>query len=304
MTKFFKSLPYHFKTAFSSIVRHFSMTFSSSSAVTVTLTLFMLFLVIAGNISNFTYSIEDSLQIYATIEPTVADEEIAGLQQRIEGLDHVVNVTFSDKEQEKEKYFEGRTDEASQKLYEAYSGDGNPFYHAFKIEVDSGENLASVNQALNSMEELYDAAYGGESVMMLVKAMDGIRIAGGAIVAALSILAIFLISNTIKSAIYARNNEIAIMRNVGATNGFIKMPFMIEGMIIGMIGSVIPILIILFGYPYMFNAMNGSFLIPMFKLQETMPFTLYISGIILVTGMVVGILGSFFAVNKYLRWKR
>ena len=157
---------------------------------------------------------------------------------------------------------------------------------------------------LQEREEILEAAYGGDSVIMLVRAMDGIRIAGGIFVIALSVLAIFLISNTIKSAIYSRNNEISIMRNVGATNGFIKMPFMIEGMVIGMIGAIVPILITLFGYSYLYNALNGVLLISMFKMQPVIPFAIYVSVALLATGMIVGMLGSFFAVNKYLRWKR
>ena len=94
------------------------------------------------------------------------------------------------------------------------------------------------------------------------------------------------------------------MRNVGATNGFIKMPFMIEGMVIGMIGAIVPILITLFGYSYLYNALNGVLLIPMFKMQPVIPFAIYVSVALLATGMIVGMLGSFFAVNKYLRWKR
>ena len=300
MIKFFKSLPYHTKTALKSIARHLALTFSSASAVSVTLTLLMVFLVLAGNVSSFTYSIEDSLQIYATIEDTVSEEEINALQSEIEAMDHVVNVTFSDKEQELENYIGNNEDEASQRLFEAYSGEGNPLKNAFIIEVDSGNNLEEVSATLQERE----AAYGGDSVIMLVRAMDGIRIAGGIFVIALSVLAIFLISNTIKSAIYSRNNEISIMRNVGATNGFIKMPFMIEGMVIGMIGAIVPILITLFGYSYLYNALNGVLLISMFKMQPVIPFAIYVSVALLATGMIVGMLGSFFAVNKYLRWKR
>lgn len=305
MIKFLKLIPYHTKTALNSIVRHLAMTFSSASAVTVTLTLLMVFLIVAGNVSNFTYSIEDSLQIHATIESTVDEEQIAALQAKIEAMNHVKNVVFSSKEEELASYFDGMNmDESLDKVRARYEGEANPCMNAFLIEVDRGENLKTVSSQLQALEEIHDAAYGGESVSMLIKAMDGIRITGGVFVVVLSILAIFLISNTIKIAIYSRNNEIAIMRNVGATNGFIKMPFMIEGMFIGMIGAVIPILLTVFGYRYIYNSLNGVFLIAMFKLQEIMPFSLYVCLAILVTGMLVGILGSFFAVNKYLRWKR
>ena len=304
MIKFFKSIPYHTKTAFKSIARHLALTFSSASAVSVTLTLLMVFLVLAGNVSSFTYSIEESLQIDATIEITLTQEEITVLQSEIEAMDHVVKVTFSDKEQELESYIGNNDDEASQRLYAAYRGEGNPLLNAFVIEVDNGNNLETVSKELQDLEGIYDAAYGGDSVVMLVKAMDGVRIAGGIFVAALSVLAIFLISNTIKSAIYSRNSEISIMRNVGATNGFIKMPFMIEGMMIGVIGAILPILLTIFGYSYVYNALNGVLLIPMFRMQPVIPFAVYVSLALLATGMIVGMLGSFFAVNKYLRWKR
>ncbi|MGN1343988.1 MAG: permease-like cell division protein FtsX [Traorella sp.] len=303
MIKFIKSLPYHMKTAVNSLLRHFALTFSSSTAVMVTLTLLMVFLVVAGNVANFTYSIEDSLKIHATIESTLSDDDILLLQDKIEKLPHVKKVTYSNKDEELESYISGM-DESSQKLYKIYEGEGNPLLNAFIIEVDNGDYLETVNKALIEMEEIHDSAYGGDSASMLIKAMDGIRFTGGIFVIALSILAIFLISNTIKSAIYSRNNEIAIMRNVGATNGFIKMPFMIEGMFIGILGSILPIILTIFGYRYIYDSLNGVLLIAMFKLQPVYPFVFYVSLTLLITGMVVGMLGSFFAVNKYLRWKR
>lgn len=303
MIKFIKSIPYHIKTAYKSLIRHFALTFSSTTAVMVTLTLLMAFLVVAGNIANFTYNIEDSLKIHTTIESTLNADDIAVLQDKIEKMSHVKNVTFSSKDQELESYISGM-DESSQKLYEIYKGEGNPLLHAFIVEVDHGNNLESVTNALLAMDEIHDAAYGGDSAMMLVTAMDGLRVTGGIFVVALSVLAVFLISNTIKSAIYARQDEISIMRNIGATNGFIKMPFMIEGMFIGILGSIIPIILTVIGYEYIYEALNGVLLIAMFKLQPIYPFTLYVSLTLLATGIIVGIMGSFFAVNKYLRWKR
>ena len=120
----------------------------------------------------------------------------------------------------------------------------------------------------------------------------------------LALLALFLISNSIKMTIYARNREISIMRNVGATNGYIKVPFMLEGMIIGFIGSLIPCLITYFGYRYLFDVMGGQIFSNMFSLQPVMPFTLEICVILIVAGMLVGLFGSFFSTTKYLHWKR
>ena len=303
MIRFFKSIPYHVKTAFNSLTRHFALTFSSATAVTVTLTLLMTFLVIAGNVSNFTYNVEDSLKIHSTIESTLTEQEINALKDKIESMKFVKSVTFSNKDQELESYL-NELDDSAKKLYEVYKGEGNPLLHAFIVEVTHGDNLDTVNNQLLKMNGIHDSAYGGDSALMMVKAMDGVRITGGVFVVALSILAMILISNTIKSAIHARKDEIAIMRQVGATNGFIKFPFMIEGMFIGVLGSIIPILITYFGYSYLYDILGGVFLVSMFKLQEVMPFVLYVCLTLLVTGMVVGVIGSFFAVNKYLRWKR
>lgn len=303
MIRFIKSIPYHIKTAFNSLVRHFALTFSSATAVTVTLTLLMTFLVVAGNVTNFTYNVEDSLKIHSTIESTLTEQEINALKDKIESMKFVKSVTFSNKDQELESYL-NELDDSAKKLYEVYKGEGNPLLHAFIVEVTHGDNLDTVNNQLLKMNGIHDSAYGGDSALMMVKAMDGVRITGGVFVVALSILAMILISNTIKSAIHARKDEIAIMRQVGATNGFIKFPFMIEGMFIGVLGSIIPILITYFGYSYLYDILGGVFLVSMFKLQEVMPFVLYVCLTLLVTGMVVGVIGSFFAVNKYLRWKR
>lgn len=303
MIQFMKSIPFHIKTAFNSLTRHFALTFSSASAVTVTLTLLMTFLIVAGNISNFTYSVEDSLKIHATIESTLDDKGIEALKKEVENMPHVEKVTFNSKDEELANYLDD-LDESARKLYEIYEGEANPLLNAFVIEVDYGDNLDLVNKQLLQLEGIYDSAFGGDSAVMMIKAMDGIRITGGVFVVALSVLAVFLISNTIKSAIHSRKDEIAIMRNVGATNGFIKMPFMIEGMFIGLFGSIIPMLLTYFGYRYVYDSLGGVLLVAMFQLQEVFPFTLYICLTLLVTGMVVGVLGSFFAVNKYLRWKR
>lgn len=303
MIKFFRLIPYHIKTAFHSLIRHTAMTFSSSSTVAIALTLLMVFLVASSNISNFTHNIEKSLMIHATIESNVHDEELQQLQEKIEKLDHVVKVTYSNKDDELNSYL-NNVDEASRKLYDTYQGEGNPLLDAFQVEVDKGESMEIVSKQLNKMDGIVESNFGGDSASMIVKAMDGIRYTGGIFVIALSLLAVFLISNTIKSAIYSRNNEIAIMRNVGATNGFIKLPFMIEGMFIGILGSVIPMCMTYFGYSYLYQTMNGVFLLPMLELQPIYPFVMQVSLALLVTGMIVGIMGSFFAVNKYLKWKR
>ena len=118
------------------------------------------------------------------------------------------------------------------------------------------------------------------------------------------LFAVFLIRNTIKLAIQVRKDEIMIMRQVGAMNWYITFPFMLEGMISGFLGALLPILICTIGYTVLYSKLNGIFMSEMFKLLPPFPYTIYISLALLVIGLVVGMIGSALAARKYLRWTR
>ena len=113
-----------------------------------------------------------------------------------------------------------------------------------------------------------------------------------------------MIQNTIKLTISARKDEITIMRNVGATNSFIRSPFVIEGIIIGVLGAIIPVGLTIWGYTILYKQTGGFIVSNMFKLVKPNPFIYYVVGILLGLGVVVGLIGSILSVNRYLRWKR
>lgn len=306
MMKLIKSLPFHIKSAGKSIVRHLALTISSSTAVMITLLLMSLFLLIAGNVGAFTRNIEDGLGILAEIDNNVSEEaDIQALKAEIEALPHVKKVTFSSKDEQLDRFISNQ-DQSAQSLYEAYRGESNPLHAAFDVSVDDGKNLETVQDSLMKLDgKIVKADFGGTTTANLVDGLMSVRVVGGILTLILSALAVFLISNTIKTTIYSRSHEIAIMRNVGATNGFIKMPFMIEGMLIGILGSMIPIIITFFGYRYLYTVTGGKVLnSTMFALQPIYPFVLQVCGILLLSGAIVGLIGSFLAVTKYLRWKR
>ena len=118
---------------------------------------------------------------------------------------------------------------------------------------------------------------------------------------ALSLVTVFLIVNTIKLTIFSRKREISIMRLVGASNMRIKMPFVVEGIVLGIIGSILPIAAIIYGYTELYNHFGGQLFSPVIKLVEPMPFILYTSVIILAIGMLVGMIGSSRAVRRYIK---
>ena len=225
------------------------------------------------------------------------------LQATIKNLEHVVGVEYSSKDQEFDELMETYEDESAKEALETYRED-NPLHDAFYVEVDDGDALKETAEKILAMEGIETVNYGGDSALMFVEALNSVRVGGAVLVLGLSALAIFLIANTIKLTIYARSNEIAIMRDVGATNGFIRAPFVVEGMIIGALGAIIPILFTVFGYIFLYDKLGGVLFSEMFKLTPPHPFVLQLSLVLLGIGMAVGLIGSFMSVTKYLRWKR
>ena len=300
MISFLKAFPRHVKTAFLSIFRHLAMSLSAASAVTITLVLLAVFLVLAGNISLFTSSIEEDLSIHAVLSTDIKEEaDIQSIEKEIQSIDGVKQVRYSTPEEELELYIEEQGEEFSM-----FRGEENPLTGAFFITVKKADQIASITKQVQQVAGIRQAVYGGTSVSDMINMLNTVRFGGMIFIVLLALLALFLISNSIKMTIYARNREISIMRNVGATNGYIKVPFMLEGMIIGFIGSLIPCLITYFGYRYLFDVMGGQIFSNMFSLQPVMPFTLEICAILIVAGMLVGLFGSFFSTTKYLHWKR
>lgn len=298
MINFFTSIPKHFLSALKSLKRHLAMTLSSASAVAVTLILMALFLVLAGNVDGFTKHVETNLKIHAAIDSLQTNSEITSMEKQIRALPGVSKVEFSSKKEELDILIE-----ESGSVFSRYK-EQNPMPNVFIVEVKEASQIPAITNKLNAMKGIEKAQYGGESINEMIEAFEAIRYGGSVFILALGVLAIFLITNTIKMTIYTRTTEISIMRNVGANNWYIRTPFMFEGMFIGMIGAIVPILITIIGYGYLYDFLGGHFMSSMFVMQRPFPFVWLIGGTLLGCGALVGIVGSFLAVSKYLRWKR
>ena len=301
MKKRMQNLLAHLADAWRNLIRHISLTVSSVIAVTVTLLIVGVLVVIAGNISDFTDNIESDFQIQATISPGFSeDKEIAELQAQIEQLDHVESCTFSSKEDELQELIAENGE-----MFRYYEGeDRNPLYDVFRIELDDNRQIDAVSEALNQMDGIVEATYGGDEITVMVSVFEALRSGGAVFVVFHAILALLFIQNTIRMTIQARNTEIAIMRSVGASNWYIRGPFILEGMYIGVLGSIIPIVLISCGYYALYQAFDGVLLSSMFVMKPMWPFIFGVCLILLLGGILVGMAGSFLAVGKYLRWKR
>ncbi len=290
------------KEGFSGVGRHLAMSISSAIAVTITLIIISLFMIFSFNVQNFTKNIESSMEISVMVAYDSEDKEDT-IKQQIEAIDGVKTVTFSDKAQEFQYYIDSFEDEATKEAFEPFRDD-NPMHDAFYVEAESGDQITEIAKIIQNIDGVSEVNYGGQSTVSMVDTMSAIRKIGGFLVAGLTILAIFLIQNTIKLTISARKDEITIMRNVGATNSFIRSPFVIEGIIIGVLGAIIPVGLTIWGYTFLYKQTGGFIVSNMFKLVKPNPFIYYVGGILLGLGVVVGLIGSILSVNRYLRWKR
>ena len=301
MRQFFRSLPSHFATAWKSVIRHPSLTVSSATAVTITLLIVGLLVLIAGNINNFTRNIEKDFIIQATISPGVeSEEDIQALKKKIESIESVKSCVFSSKEKELQELIRDNGE-----MFSYYADhDRNPLYDVFIIELSDHQQMDSVRSALEKMEGIVSADFGGDGITLMVDVFESLRVGGAVFVVLFAFLAVLLIQNMIKMTIQTRQEEIAIMRNVGACNWYIRTPFIIEGMYIGILGSIVPILVISIGYAYVYAALDGVFLSSMFIMLQIWPFIQLVCLQVLAAGIIVGMTGSFIAAGKYLRWKR
>ncbi|MBQ8131881.1 MAG: FtsX-like permease family protein, partial [Bacilli bacterium] len=154
---------------------------------------------------------------------------------------------------------------------------------------------------IKSFDEVSVVRYGEGMVDQLIQAFSSIEKITYAVVLALILVTIFLIVNTIKLTIDARKKEISIMRLVGASNISIKTPFVIEGMILGLLGSIIPVIFTTYGYIAFYQHFDGHLFSELIKLIEPEPFIYNASGIVIIIGILVGMVGSAGAVKRYLK---
>lgn len=295
----------HIKDGFLGVFRHFALSLSSISSVTVTLMLMSIFLFLNVNLESITKNVEDSVQIHVQIDRELAEEEaIDKLESQLLKIDKITAVDFSSRAEELEYFIELDDTTESEQLYGPYRGENNPFMDAFLVTIDNGEYIKAVTKEIKEIEGVFHASSGGDGTAKLMTTLEQIRNVGFITVIVLGVVAVFLISNTVRVTVQSREKEISIMRTVGASNWYIRWPFIIEGMIIGLLGSIIPVLASIGLYNYLITGSGGIIWSSMFKLVPANPLVFQISGILVLIGMVVGAVGSSITVGRLLRWTR
>ena len=294
----FRTLKRHLREGFKSIYRNGWMTIASVGAVTVTLILVAVFLAVILNLNEVANKIESDVEIRVLIDRTANEEEVTELRDEISEVEGVKQIIFASKDDELESLIDSLGEEGQAWLL--FEQD-NPLHHAYIVRSESPDDIEKIAMEIEEFENVAEINYGKDFVERLFTFNNYARNIGLVLVIALVLTAIFLISNTIKITIMARSTEIGIMKLVGATNGFIRWPFFIEGMLLGVLGSVIPIALIMTGYYYLDANIRTQITFNFFDILPFDPFAWQLSFVILVIGTFIGMWGSVMSIRKFLK---
>ncbi len=288
----------HINEGGKNIIRNGWMTFASVSAVTVTLLVVGAFLLLIMNLNHFADSLEDDVEIRVFVELTTSETEQENLNTNLEDFETIDSVEYIPKDEGLETFIDSLGEQGD---YFKGLRDENPLNDVYVVHAENPEDTEVIVEEIESLEHVEGVEYGRDIFDQLFTATDFIRIIGVVLIGGLSFTAIFLIANTIKLTIVARKNEIQIMKLVGATNGFIRWPFFIEGLLLGTFGSIIPIALLWFGYVQFYEMIGESTGLDFFEFLPTYPLVIQNAILLLGIGAIVGVWGSVMSVRKFLK---
>ncbi len=318
MLLFIKSLPRMVRSASKDISRHFSTAFSSSLSIAIALLIATFMTVMAASIDQFTKNIESEFVVQVSLLPTVTEEQRQVLTDELSSMKGAGHVTYSTKDQELDELIAQNGE-----IFSQYAGeDRNPLLDVLTVHLENAQQMEAVSKEAAKLDGVASVSYGGSMISKMVDVIlkentdgvhgdlcymdvfDAARTGGWLLGGFMIILAVYLTRISVKMTIHTRQEEIAIMRQVGAYNWYITTPFVFEGLIIGFWGALVPGLLVLLGYPALYNLLGGVLLSDMFVLISPWPFAAYVTAGVFGIGLLTGALGSWLAVRKYLRWYR
>ena len=295
--KVFRIIGRSIRDSFKSVFRNFSLSMASILCATITLLIVSVSLVVASNVDSATKSLESELSIIVYLEKDATNDDLSFLESQIKKMDNVDTIEVKSKEMWAEEM--STYSSSFQNIFNYL--EENPLLSSLVVTVKDVNALDKTTNEIKVLDNVDDANYGEDTVKPLLTAFDLVEKVTIIMVVALVLVTAFLISNTIKLTIYSRKDNIEIMRLVGASNSTIKLPFVFEGFFLGLIGSIIPIIIIVYGYLILFEQMGGVLFTELIPLVPASTVLVRCSIILAVIGSVVGMFGSTRAVRKYLK---
>lgn len=287
------------RDSFKSIFRNFSLSMASISCTFITLILVALGILASYNVTSMTDKIEKDLTMVVFIDNTASEDDITRIKTELDNISNIDSITYRSKEEIKSSM--SSENDAFKTIMDTWTEEENPLQSTYVLRIKEIKEIKETASTVKNIDKVSLVKYGESMVDKMVNVFDVVKKVCVVLVIALVVVTAFLITNTIKITIFSRRNEINIMRLVGTSNTVIKLPFLIEGFLLGALGSVIPILITIFGYTYFYETMGGVVFSNLVELVKPSNI-IYITALALfLIGSIVGMYGSSHAVRKYLK---
>ncbi len=295
----FRMLGRSIRDAVKSVIRNFSLSLASISCITITLIIVAVAIIASLNVQNFTEAIEKDMTIVVFVDNDSDEDDVKEIEKEIKKISNVEKYTYQSKQDVKAKMQE--ESEVFNTVLNNWNDEESPLKDTFQVKVKKIKRIKQTAEKIEKIDNVAIVRYGEGMVDKMVSAFSSVEKVTYGIVIALVLVTIFLIVNTIKLTISARKREIKIMRLVGASNITIKLPFIIEGMILGLFGSIVPVLIVTYGYLAFYKHFDGYLYSKLVQLIKPEPFIYQVSLVVIGIGILVGMVGSARAVRKYLK---
>lgn len=296
--KFFRILGRNIRDSFRSVFRNFALSVASISCITITLIVVSVAIILSYNVNSFATNVEKDVTIVTFLDVDITPEEKDDVEDQINNLDYIETYRYESKTQIAEEMM--KSSEVFHNIMKDWDEKESPIQSTFLVKVTNIDLIGEVAQKISAIENVSAVKYGEGMVEQLVSVFEIIKKVSIGTVVALILVTAFLISNTIKITIFSRKREIEIMRLVGASNINIKIPFIFEGLFLGILGAIIPIITTVYGYLSLYKKFSGQLFSPFIKLISPEPFVFLISGVLIIIGIAVGMFGSWRAVRKHL----
>ena len=295
-------LGYLIGEGFSNVFKNKKSTGASLMIMCATMIIFGIFLILGENINHFVDQVESEQGMQVFVKNEATQEQIDELGEKIRTIDGVSTVEFVSKDEALEQMRERFGDK--QDLLDGYEGENNIFTASYVVTLTDLTKSKTVQDQINTYTDVVKKITSKDEVVTtLINLANGIKIVTGVILVLLIIISIFIIANTIKLTVHARRKEISIMKYVGATNNFIRWPFIVEGMIIGILASIISIIIVGVAYTFIADKLVNVEFMQLINMS-LISFSDMFNSIILVymlLGIGIGVLGSLISMRKYLK---
>lgn len=294
------SIKYYFREGFTGLLKNRLMTVASIGTVSACILIMAFSYCIISNLSYALTQFEETFGISVFMEDNISADEISGINEKIKSIEHVQEVTYISPDEALDGLKE---DWGADDILDGFDSENNPLSSSFELLLDDVKYQKDVVSALEEIEGVRKIKHSQQQTEFLMKFNRQLSIVGAVVILILGLISIVIIVNTIKISVYTRKTEINIMKFVGATDWFIRWPFVIEGVLIGFFGALIPILIAWPVYGSVVNKIYTSS--PIIKNTVTLYYSVDVFSVLipvaLAFGILLGVLGSVTSIRKYLQ---